>query len=132
MARKWCVEHYGEDGARFFEGPMDLSPPDAELMEDEAILTGLLPTFAEAFAQGVAGYAQDITVQGRAWSFDVGSIRCPVAVYHGEQDTIVPLSHGRHTAEVIAGATLETFPQHGHLSMVTELSAIAASLANAF
>jgi pimeloyl-ACP methyl ester carboxylesterase len=132
VATTWCVEHYGDDGARFFDGPMELSPPDLELMADEAVLTGLLPTFAEAFVQGVAGYAQDITVQGRPWTFDVGSVRCPVGVYHGEQDTLVPLSHGRHTAEIVAGARLETFPQHGHLSMIKEIASIATRLARAF
>ena len=131
-AEKWCAEHYGEDGARFFDAPMDLSPPDAKVMEDETLMTGLLPTFAEAFVQGVAGYAQDIIVQGRAWTLDVGSIRCPVDVYHGEQDTFVPISHGRHTAELIAGAKLTTFPEHGHISMITEIPAIAASLTDAF
>jgi len=129
-ASAWCVEHYGEDGAGFFAAPMELSPPDTRVMEDEAFMGGLLPTFAEAFVQGVAGYAEDIIVQGRAWTFDVSSIRCPVRVYHGEQDTIVPLSHGRHTAEMIAGSTLTTFPQHGHISMITEITTIAADLAN--
>ena len=130
LAREWCAEHYGEDGARFFDSPMNLSPPDAKVMEDEAMMAGLLPTFAEAFAQGVSGYAQDITVQGRAWTFDPGAIRCPVRVYHGEQDTIVPISHGRHTAELITGSTLTTFPQHGHISMITEIPGVVASLAS--
>jgi pimeloyl-ACP methyl ester carboxylesterase len=132
VAQKWCAEHYGEDGSRFFDSPMDLSPPDAKVMEDEVIVGGLLPTFAEAFVQGVAGYAQDITVQGRAWTFDVGSISCPVRVYHGEQDTIVPISHGRHTAEVIAGATLTTFPEHGHISMISEVPQIVTDLGSLF
>ena len=44
-AQKWCAEHYGQDGSRFFDSPMDLSPPDAKVMEDEVILGGLLPTF---------------------------------------------------------------------------------------
>jgi pimeloyl-ACP methyl ester carboxylesterase len=132
IASNWCAEHYGDDGARFLDSLMDLSPPDAKVMEDEAMMAGLLPTVAEAFVQGVAGYAQDITVQGRAWTFDVGSISCPVRVYHGEQDTIIPISHGRHTAEVIAGSTLTTFPQHGHISMITEIPGIAANLASTF
>ena len=131
-ASDWCVEHYGEDGSRFFGGDMHLSPPDAKVMEDEVVMGGLLVSFAEAFAQGVRGFAQDITVQSRPWTFDVAAIRCPVAVYHGEQDTIVPLSHGQHTAEVIAGATLQTFPEHGHISMVAQVPGIVAGLRDAF
>lgn len=130
-AYDWCVEHYGEDGARFFDGEMDLSPPDAKVFEDEVVMAGLFTSFAEAFAQGVRGYAQDITVQAQPWTFDVASIRCPVAVYHGEQDTIVPTSHGRRTAELIAGATLTTFPEHGHISMITEMPRIIAALKDA-
>ena len=128
----WCVDHYGVDGARFFEAELDLSPPDAALVADEAFMSGVMPTFAEAFRPGLGGYAQDLTVQGHSWPFDVADVSCPVRVYHGEQDTLVPVSHGRHTAELIAGSTLAILPEHGHISMITEIPRICTELASTF
>jgi pimeloyl-ACP methyl ester carboxylesterase len=128
-AAAWCEERYGADGARFFEAPMDLSPPDTALVTDEAFMTGIAPTFAEAFRQGVAGYAQDLTVQGRPWPFAVAAITCPFRVHHGAQDTLVPVAHAHHTAEIVPGAKLEVLPDHGHVSMITEIPRIAGEIA---
>jgi pimeloyl-ACP methyl ester carboxylesterase len=128
-ARTWCEERYGADGARFFDAPMDLSPPDTALFGDEAFMAGVMPTFAEAFRQGVAGYAQDLTVQGRPWPFDVAGITCPFHVHHGAQDTLVPVAHAHHTAEIVAGSKLVILPDHGHISMITEIPRIAAEIA---
>jgi pimeloyl-ACP methyl ester carboxylesterase len=130
-ALAWCADRYGADGARFFDHQLDLSPPDAALFADEAFMAGVMPTFAEAFRQGVGGFAQDITVQGRGWPFDVANISCAVRVYHGEQDTLVPVSHGRHTAETIEGSTLFVLSEHGHISMITEIPRISTDLADA-
>ena len=52
----------------------------------------------------------------------------PIEVLHGEADTIVPIAHGHHTAEVFPTATLTTFADHGHLSIIYEIPALAARL----
>jgi pimeloyl-ACP methyl ester carboxylesterase len=127
----WCQEHYGPDGSRYLEGDVELAPADVEFMADETKAAGLTASIAEAFRQGVGGYAQDATVQAEPWSFDPGTITVPIRVLHGEVDTIVPVAHGRHTAALIPGAVLETFPDHGHLSMFTEIPAVVADLATA-
>jgi pimeloyl-ACP methyl ester carboxylesterase len=124
----WCEERYGPDGSRFFEGVGEMAPADVALLEDEAIATGFFATVGEAFRQGVDGFAQDITVQGRPWSFDPAAITAPTWVLHGEADTLVPIAHGRHTAELIPRATLVTFPDHGHLSIMTEIPQLSVDL----
>jgi pimeloyl-ACP methyl ester carboxylesterase len=124
----WCEEHYGADGSRFAEGLSDLPAADAAMLNDEAFAAALLTTFNEGFRQGVAGYAQDITVQGRPWSFATTDITAPVRVLHGEADTLLPVAHGRHTAEAIPSAQLVTWPDHGHLSIVAEIPQLCADL----
>jgi pimeloyl-ACP methyl ester carboxylesterase len=124
----WCTDHYGPQGDRFFDSTGELAPADLAIMDDEAIMAGLLPTFAEAFRQGIGGFAQDMTVQGTPWSFDPALISAPTVVYHGEADTMVPLSHGRHTTDLVPGATLRTFPEDGHISMITKVPQVTASL----
>jgi pimeloyl-ACP methyl ester carboxylesterase len=128
QAAAWCEERYGSDGARFVEGFGDLPAGDAMFLEDETTATALATTVGEAFRQGVSGYAQDITVQGRAWAFDTSAIIAPVRILHGEVDSMVPIAHARHTAEMITGADLVTLPGHGHLSILAEIPQLCADL----
>lgn len=127
-AARWCEEHFGPDGSKFLETGGEMAPADWAFLEDEAIATGFSTTIREAFYQGVGGFAQDVTVQGRPWPFDPSAITAPTRVLHGQADTMVPIAHGRHTADVIPGASLVPFPHHGHLSIFTEIPQLSADL----
>jgi pimeloyl-ACP methyl ester carboxylesterase len=125
-----CVERYGADGSGFFGDPgdMDLGATDNAWLADEANATALFASMGEAFAQGVIGYAHDIWVQGRPWTFDPSAITCPVIVVHGADDQLVPLAHSRHTAGLIADAELRILAGVGHLGLVDHLATIAAEV----
>jgi pimeloyl-ACP methyl ester carboxylesterase len=123
-----CAEHFGADGSGFFTERFELPEPDTALLADEAAEQALTAALTEAFRQGIAGYAQDVYLEGRGWCFDPSRIAAPVAVLHGELDTLVPIAHSRHTAEVIASSTFRTLPGHGHLTIVSELPTTAAAL----
>ena len=122
----WCTDRYGVDGSRFFEGDMDLGATDNTFLAIDANATALFTAMGDAFRQGVVGYAHDIWVQGRPWSFDPGAVTCPVIVVHGEDDQLVPLQHSRHTAGLIPGAELRILPGVGHVSLIDQLPALAA------
>ncbi|HEY6778657.1 MAG TPA: alpha/beta hydrolase [Thermoleophilaceae bacterium] len=125
----WCEARYGPDGSGFMEGGLgELAEADQAALQDEALATTLMTTVGEAFRQGVGGYAQDITLQGRPWSFDTAAIVAPVWILHGEADTVVPVAHGRHTAELIPTAKLLTWPDEGHISIFTKIPELAADL----
>jgi pimeloyl-ACP methyl ester carboxylesterase len=124
----WCEERYGADGSGFFGGELDLGPIDNAWLADGTNLTSLMATMAEAFVQGVIGYAHDITVQGRAWTFDPATITAPTIVVHGADDRLVPLSHSGHTASLIPGSELRVVPNCGHLSLGDRLPALAAEI----
>jgi pimeloyl-ACP methyl ester carboxylesterase len=117
LRRRWERVHGGGLGA--------LAPADHAALEDEALATAFLTTVGEAFRQGVGGYAQDVVVQGRACSF------APVWVLHGEADTLVPVAHARHTTEMIPGARLLTWPDHGHIGILSEIPQLTADLVTA-
>jgi pimeloyl-ACP methyl ester carboxylesterase len=126
---RWCTERFGEDGSGFMAASgMELPEADLPLYEDERIASMLTVARTEAFRQGVGGYAQDVFIQGRPWPFDPARIQAPGIIVHGEGDTLLPVAHARHTAEVVPGARLEVLAGHGHFSILGELSGIAASL----
>jgi pimeloyl-ACP methyl ester carboxylesterase len=126
----WCIERYGADGSGFLSDGFPLPAPDAARLGDEAFERGVTSTVVEALRQGVIGYAQDCYVQGRAWPFDPSRIAARVLVVHGELDTLIPIAHSRHTAASIPGASFRMLPEHGHLTIVSELPSLAASLAS--
>ena len=123
-------ERFGANGSGFLAASgFELPEPDERLYADEEIARLLALARAEAFRQGVAGYAQDIVVQGRPWPFDPSAVVAPVHVVHGEQDTLLPLAHSRHTSELIAGSILRVLPGHGHFTILGELPRMASALA---
>jgi pimeloyl-ACP methyl ester carboxylesterase len=125
----WCEARYGADGRGFMEAGLgELAPADHAALEDEALATARTTTASEAFRQGVGGYAQDITLQGRPWSFNAAVIDAPVWILHGEADTVVPVAHARHTAELIPRARLLTRPDEGHISVFTKIPDLIADL----
>lgn len=127
-----CEVLFGADGSRFMAAfNVDLSEADLRLYRDAVVAEQLRSARVEAFRQGVAGYAQDVYIQGRAWPFDASTITVPIVVAHGDVDTLLPLSHSRHTAEIIPGAVFRNFPDHGHFSILGELPMISASLTEA-
>lgn len=124
----FCTQQYGVDGARFFEGEMDFGETDNAWLSYDGNEAALFTAMGDAFRQGVVGYAHDIWVQGRAWSFDPSMIRCPVIVAHGDDDQLVPITHSQHTASLIPGAALRMLAGVGHLSLIDELPALADEL----
>ncbi|MCG8460638.1 MAG: alpha/beta hydrolase [Holophagales bacterium] len=124
-----CEELFGKDGGGLLEASeVELPEPDAELSSDQKSADAMLATMTEAFRQGIGGYAQDIFVQGRSWPFDPRAILGPTVLVHGELDTIVPVAHSRHTAEVIPGASLRILPEHGHGSISSELAGLCTEM----
>lgn len=124
----FCAARYGADGAGFFDGELDLGPTDNAFLATDGNEAALFAGMTDAFRQGVIGYAHDIWVQGRAWSFDPAAITCPVIVVHGADDRLVPIAHSRHTASLIPGAELRILPGVGHLSLTAQLPALTADV----
>lgn len=126
-ATAYCEERFGPDGSGFFEeDPLDWPEPDEAFMADKEMRDHMMRTMGAAFAQGVAGYAQDMVIQGRPWPFDPEEITCPVQVVHGELDDITPMAHSRYTAHIIPGANFETVSGHGHASILDEMPRLTA------
>jgi pimeloyl-ACP methyl ester carboxylesterase len=79
--------------------------------------------FARAFraglSAGIAGWRDDDLAFVRDWGFSPAAPgdAAPVAIWHGEQDGMVPFSHGEWLARRIPGARNHLMQGVGHLSM---------------
>ena len=91
---------------------------------DREVLSGgyaehMAAEMRRALAPGFDGWADDDLAFTRAWGFALASIRCPVTVWQGDLDLMVPFTHGRWLAREVPGARAVLVPGHGHVSLVT-------------
>ena len=101
----------------------------ARLMEtllgaaDRAVLTGafaayLLDADRHGLETGIDGWLDDDLAFDAAWGFDLASIDRPVLLLHGNDDSFVPVSHGRWLAARIPGVDARIDPSDGHLTLL--------------
>jgi len=91
---------------------------------DKEVLTGgyaeqMAAEMRRALEHGFDGWVDDDLAFTRPWGFELTSISCPVSVWQGELDLMVPFEHGRWLAHHVPGARAMMVPGHGHLSLVT-------------
>src|SRR6478609_6663892 len=62
-----------------------------------------------------SGPINDVLLFTRHWGFDLADVRVPVRWWHGDDDHIVPLAHGRHLVDRLPDATLTVIDGESHL-----------------
>lgn len=85
---------------RVEKGAKAMPKKDFEIMKDDNILQLSLRTARESFARGCDAMVEDGILEGSDWGFRIEDISpdLPVHLWYGEQDTSVPLNHGRQIA----------------------------------
>ena len=76
----------------------------------------LARTFRTALGTGIGGWRDDDLAFVRDWGVPLKA-RCPVSVWHGGQDRMVPLHHGRWLVANWDGARDRLQPGDGHLTL---------------
>jgi pimeloyl-ACP methyl ester carboxylesterase len=92
---------------------------------DKAALTGEFADFnaralAAAVSTGIDGWHDDDVAFLGDWGFDLAAIDCPVAVWQGREDRMVPYAHGVWLAAHVAGARPHLLRGEGHISLVAD------------
>jgi pimeloyl-ACP methyl ester carboxylesterase len=104
--------------------PEELREAMASLLPDvdKVALTGDTAEFLHgAMTSGLRhhgdGWLDDDVAFVNGWGFDVSSIEVPLLVAQGEQDLMVPFSHGTWLAAHVPSATARLLADEGHISL---------------
>ncbi|MFI0367875.1 alpha/beta fold hydrolase [Actinomadura sp. 1N219] len=96
--------------------------PDMFTPADHAALAAEWSWFDDvvgpAVENGIGGLVDDDLAYVAPWGFDPSRITAPLLVLHGEQDRIVPASHGRWLAQHCPTADLRLTAADGHISVL--------------
>jgi pimeloyl-ACP methyl ester carboxylesterase len=87
---------------------------DRDILRRRAIRCMLMNDIAEAFRNGHQAFLDDLQLEARPWDIDFKQVSCPVALWHGDLDTIVPPGATVATAALLPKATVRIFPGAGH------------------
>jgi len=82
----------------------------------------------EATRCGCEGVVHDYARLGTEWGFDLEAVSCPVTVWHGVDDPLVPVDHGRDLASLIPTANFRPLADRGHFLPFTDAVAILTDL----
>lgn len=73
----------------------------AQISKDLAIFSEV---FEDGLRDGVDGWVDDDIAFARPWGFDPATIKVPVSVWYGREDTLVPAAHGDWLVAHVPGA----------------------------
>lgn len=98
---------------------------------DKAALTGdyaasIAALLRSAVRNGIDGWRDDDLALVSEWGFGQTRLGAPVAVWHGEQDSMAPFAFGQWLAAHIPGVRAHLVPDEGHLSL--QLNALGGIL----
>jgi pimeloyl-ACP methyl ester carboxylesterase len=99
------------------------SDPDMFTPADHAALSGpwswVLDVVRPAIEGGPDALIDDDLAYVAPWGFDPAEILAPVLLLHGGQDRVVPAPHGEWLARHCRSAELRTYPDDGHVSVLS-------------
>lgn len=93
-----------------------LGPSDREVATGE-LAAFLLDHMRAGIGPSGDGWIDDAVAFVTPWGFDLASIRVPVQLWQGEQDSFVPYGHGVWLAEHIPGVDARLTAEDGHLTL---------------
>jgi pimeloyl-ACP methyl ester carboxylesterase len=91
-----------------------LPPSDLQIVERPVMKAMRLRALREVFRRGSRGPAHELVLFARPWRFRVEDIPIEVLLWHGDSDTVVPISMGRYMAGAIPKCRATYRPNEGH------------------
>lgn len=128
--QRWLVRALGI-GSRFAPDAALIptrDPHAVRFFEDPEIREGFLRDMREALRDGGTAMADEMAMLSKPWGFELGDIRLPVRIWHGEIDANCPISMGEHLIREIPNAEGTIFPGEGHLCAGERLDELFAPI----
>jgi pimeloyl-ACP methyl ester carboxylesterase len=124
---------YRKDPAKAFAQQFgELSEPDRSTLAAPRLRQNLLESAVEALAGGYQGAATESQLLFvRPWGFSPTQVTCPVELWYGAADTIVPQEMGVYLHDTLPDARLTVLPDAGHTLYLTHWAEILRSLTSA-
>jgi pimeloyl-ACP methyl ester carboxylesterase len=91
------------------------SPADVATRAQPDVDRALTAMWKEAFRAGARGLAADVVAGSRPWGFVPDQVRAPVALFYGEDDSVIDAAHGRWWARALPPAQMTVWEGSGHL-----------------
>jgi len=101
---------------------------DQGLMLQSGNLDMLFADIQEGYRQGWQGATQDDIVIMQDWGFDIADINVRIDIWHGGQDTNVPVFSGEYLRDRIPNSHASFLPGEGHLFLLNHWSAVVQTL----
>ena len=91
------------------------APAERSLLREKAVRDALVAGFQKTLGEGRAGYAAALSAYAASAADDPVSVRAPVEIVHGAEDSWVPLRMAERLAATLGpGSTLTVLPGRGH------------------
>jgi pimeloyl-ACP methyl ester carboxylesterase len=98
-----------------------LNASDREVIATSGSPDEVMALFTQAFLHGAHGVVADYAALAQPWGIDVEGIGVPLAIFHGDADTMVPLRHSEELARRVPAAPLTVWPGAGHLGTISSV-----------
>lgn len=121
FARQWPDKYLSTMNAH-------LPPADKVIFTCPEVQAMIKEDMAEAFRQGSRAAVRDIVLLTRPWGFPLRDISVPVQLWHGEQDTTVPVKMGRDLAASIPLSQAHFVRNAGHFLFIDRWRQILTDL----
>lgn len=121
-------EMLGTDAESLIQGLRTLlSPADLAVLKED-IADYLLDATREGIGERRDGWIDDDFAFITPWGFDLGQIRVPVMLMHGERDRFVAFSHGEWLAGRVPDAEIRLSADDGHITLMLRVPEVHAWL----
>jgi pimeloyl-ACP methyl ester carboxylesterase len=107
------------------------SSRDQELLKDQRVAATWADSLREGLRQGTSGAGWDYVSFFGEIDIDLSAVRCPVLMWYGTDDRLVPLARGVWLAGCLPGARLVVRDGEGHLGLFEHLGEMLDALAGA-
>jgi pimeloyl-ACP methyl ester carboxylesterase len=101
---------------------------DRRMLRVPEVALHLASDFAEAYRQGGAAPAREMTLFARPWSVSPADVSVPVVLWHGLADSVIPVPAAERLAAQLPRATFVKVPGAGHLWWLEHLGEVLGAL----